>query len=468
VVVTFTPASAAAFTASLQIGNSGSPNPAVSSLSGTGVGVSLSAFPPLTFASQAINSTSANQSVTVQNAGSVAAGLTTFTIIGANPGDFAISSQTCGTVLQSATACQVSVTFTPQATGYRSATLQITDTATNSPQTVTLSGTGIGAQLTVTPSLAFGTLTLGTNGVQAVDIENTGGLSVTLSSYTITGANPGDFSVSSTNCPSSLAVGYSCQVNIAFAPVATESRVANLQIGNNTSVNPISVSLGGTGSVTLPLQISQVSGLATTLAQKPNMGTSYSPSAAAWIDASGNIGAVTGNPTNCVYVNGTSGACGSGGGNTVSVAFIDAATPSGLVNGINNTFTLAQAPNPASSLEIFLNGVLQEAPSDYTLSGSTLTFTDIPMADDVLVAYYRVNGPSQTVSFSDAETPGGLINGVNTTYSLANTPIGGLRVYKNGVLLTNGADYTVAGATLTFTNIAIPNPGDTLLAYYRY
>jgi Abnormal spindle-like microcephaly-assoc'd, ASPM-SPD-2-Hydin len=424
VVVTFTPGSAGAFAASLQIGNSGSPNPVVSSLSGTGVGVALTVTPQLTFAAQVINSTSASQAVTVQNAGTAAAGLTTFTITGANAGAFAISSNTCGAVLPSAASCQINVTFTPQAVGSLSATLQIAGTATNSPQTVPLNGTGLGAQLTFTPALAFGTVTLGTTSVLPVNIQNTGGLAVTLSGYSIAGADPGDFYVSSTTCPASLAVGSSCQANIEFAPVATEGRAAILQIANGTSVNPLTVLLTGTGSITLPLQISQVAGLAADLAAST--------------------------------------------GNTVNVTFIDAETPGGAMNGANAAFTLAQTPNPAPSLEIFRNGILQHASNDYTLSGSTITFTNIPLAADILVAYYRVNGPAQIVYFSDAETPMGLINGFNTSFTLVNTPTGGLRVFKNGVLLNTGSDYTATGATLTFTNTAIPNPTDTLLAFYRY
>jgi len=152
----------------------------------------------------------------------------------------------------------------------------------------------------------------------------------------------------------------------------------------------------------------------------------------------------------------------------VSVTFIDGETPGGTANGTNPTFTLAQAPNPSASLEIFRNGILQQAPTDYTLSNSTISFVNIPQAADVLLAYYRVNGAAQVVNFSDAEVPAGSVNGLNTTFSLAHTPAGGLRVYKNGVLLQSVADYTVSGATLTFTNGAIPNTGDTLLAYYRY
>jgi hypothetical protein len=422
--VTFTPGSAGAFAASLQIGNSGSPNPVVSSLSGTGVGVSLTVTPQLTFAAQVINSTSASQAVTVQNAGTAAAGLTTFSITGINAGDFAISSNTCGAILQGAASCQINVTFTPQATGSLSATLQIAGTATNSPQTVPLNGTGLGAQLTFTPALAFGTLTLGNTSVLPVNIQNAGGMAVTLSGYSIAGADTGDFYVSSTTCPASLAVGLSCQVNIEFAPVASGALAAILQIANSTSVNPITVPLAGAGSITLPLQISQVAGLAAALA------------------------AAT--------------------GNTVNVTFIDAETPGGVLNGVNTIFTTAQTPNPAASLELYRNGILQQTSNDYTLSSSTITFTNVPLPNDILVAYYRVNGPAQVVYFSDAETPMGLINGFNTSFTLVNTPTGGLRVYKNGVLLNVGSDYTANGATLTFTNTAIPNPTDQLLAFYRF
>ena len=468
IVVTFTPLAAATYTANLQVGNSGTPNPAITSLSGTGAAVSLAVTSQLNFSQQPIFSTSAPQSVTVQNTGAVSAGFSSFTLTGTNAGDFAISTNNCGSLLLGSASCQVRLTFSPQGVGSRTGALQIIDTATNSPQLVTLTGSGLGAALTVTPSLGFATVALGANSTQAVTVQNTGGLAVTLSGNSIAGPNAGDFSVSSTTCPGSLAIGASCQINITFAPVGTEGRSATLQIANTTSVNPSTVALSGNGSVVLPLQISQVSGLTSALAQKPNMSTTYNSSSAAWIDSSGNIGSVSGNATDCVHVNGSSGPCGSGGGTTVSATFVDGETPAGVINGINPTFNLAQAPNPVTSLEVFRNGVLQAAPIDYTLSGSTITFTNIPMTSDELIAYYRVAGSAQTVHFSDAEVPAGSINSINNVFTLANTPAGGLRVYKNGILLAAGVDYTATGASITFTNSATPNTGDEVLAYYRY
>lgn len=55
-------------------------------------------------------------------------------------------------------------------------------------------------------------------------------------------------------------------------------------------------------------------------------------------------------------------------------------------------------------------------------------------------------------NFVDKEIPSGSINGVNTIYVLANTPVSGSEhVYINGILTESGAgnDYTISGATIT-------------------
>lgn len=76
--------------------------------------------------------------------------------------------------------------------------------------------------------------------------------------------------------------------------------------------------------------------------------------------------------------------------------FADNETPSGSINGDpdtgsgNTTFTLANAPSPAASLILVLNGqVLTAGGEDYTLSGSTITMTVAPLTGGVLRAWYR-------------------------------------------------------------------------------
>jgi len=63
------------------------------------------------------------------------------TITGANATDFAVTT-TCGTSLAANHQCAAAVTFTPQGMGTRTATLNINDSASHSPQTVVVAGTG--------------------------------------------------------------------------------------------------------------------------------------------------------------------------------------------------------------------------------------------------------------------------------------------------------------------------------------
>lgn len=66
------------------------------------------------------------------------------------------------------------------------------------------------------------------------------------------------------------------------------------------------------------------------------------------------------------------------------------------------------------------------------------------------------------------ETPAGLVNGVNTIFTLANTPLANSEeVYLNGILQEPGADndYTISGNTITY--LSPPLTGDRLRVSYR-
>lgn len=66
------------------------------------------------------------------------------------------------------------------------------------------------------------------------------------------------------------------------------------------------------------------------------------------------------------------------------------------------------------------------------------------------------------------ETPAGAVNGANTTFTLANTPIAGSEeVYLNGILQEPGAgnDYTISGGTITY--LTAPVTGDRLRVSYQ-
>jgi len=145
---------------------------------------------------------------------------------------------------------------------------------------------------------------------------------------------------------------------------------------------------GGIGAVT-QIQESDVIGLATDLSIRTVKGPGYSTSRAAVINDSGQIEGALGSPGDCVKVDGTSGTCGTGGG--AGATFVDKEVPAGAVDGVNLAFSIVNAPSPSSSLNLFRNGLLQKAGLDYTLSGSTITFTSIalPVSGDAILASYR-------------------------------------------------------------------------------
>ncbi len=105
----------------------------------------------LTFASTAVNTTSAAQTMTLTNNGNVPTLVTAITITGANAGDFA-TTNTCGGAggILPKMNCAISVTFKPTAAGARTATLNIADNVGTGTQMVALTGTGGAATLTLT------------------------------------------------------------------------------------------------------------------------------------------------------------------------------------------------------------------------------------------------------------------------------------------------------------------------------
>ncbi len=200
---------------------------------------------------------------------------------------------------------------------------------------------------------------------------------------------------------------------------------------------------------------------------------------------------VTGNSTSLTNINGTVGGLSTtvtsltnslnglnATVNTLSASgsnavFVDNETPTGLANGSNTSFTLSHPPAPVTSLSLYRNGLIQAIGVDFNISGSAITFlpASTPKTGDVVLAYYRVPGSGAATIFTDSEMPGGAVNGVNLNFALASAPnpAASLKLYKNGVLLSQGGDYSISGSSVTFASTAsAPVTGDSLLATYRH
>lgn len=161
--VKFTPSVAATDSALLTITDTAG----MQSVSLTGTGVTAPGFSPsvptIPFGNQQKTVKSSATSVMVSNNGSASLSISGVGVNGANAGDFAISANTCsGATVAVNTTCSVSVTFTPSTTGAETASLQFTDNAAGSPQSIGLTGTGTDFSIGLAPgSSATATVTAG-------------------------------------------------------------------------------------------------------------------------------------------------------------------------------------------------------------------------------------------------------------------------------------------------------------------
>jgi hypothetical protein len=240
--VVFTPTGTGTRTGTLTVADNAAGSPQTVSLTGTGANTVLNANPvTLSFAAQALGSTSVSQPVTVSNPGPTAISISGIQA----SGDFA-QTNNCGTSVAATSSCTVNVSFTPTASGSRNGALTITDSASNSPQVVSLSGTGVTLTLNVSASsLSFPITVVGTaSSSKSVTLSNSGSLPIILSNVQTTA----DFTQTN-NCGASLNPGSSCVVTVAFQPTTFGTRPGSLMITDNATGSPQSVSLAGTGTI---------------------------------------------------------------------------------------------------------------------------------------------------------------------------------------------------------------------------
>jgi YVTN family beta-propeller protein len=196
----------------------------------------------LSFGDEALNDTSAAKTVTLTNTGSATLYIGNI----AASANFAVSANACGATLAAGAKCTVKVTFTPTVLGGLTGTLTFTDSASNSPQTVALSGAGI-EPATLTPATAtYASQAEGTTSA-AKTFTLTNDQPVALNNIVI--STTGDFAVSATTCTTSLAAKQKCTISVTFTPAATGTLTGQLSVSDSASNNPQTSNLTGKGVV---------------------------------------------------------------------------------------------------------------------------------------------------------------------------------------------------------------------------
>jgi hypothetical protein len=233
------------------------PSPSPTPVSGLSVEPSS-----LNFGAIFVGSSGRSQPVTITNTSSKA--VTVSRITTSNLGAVQFSNQ-CPAVLSANTSCAINVTFAPQHPGPRTESITVADNAANSPQVVSITGTGLmpptpTATLTAKPTptptpapvlqvapstLSFGTVIVGSSSApQSLTLSN--GSSAVLTISRLTTSNVGAIHLSS-QCPAVLQANTSCVVTTTFAPQHPGPRSESLTITDSAANSPQIISITGTG-----------------------------------------------------------------------------------------------------------------------------------------------------------------------------------------------------------------------------
>jgi hypothetical protein len=155
----------------------------------------------------------------------------------------------CPASLASHASCTIQITYVGGPFYHlQSAALSVMDSSTGSPQKVSLTALTINPQASLSAtSLSFGTVKKGTaSAAKLVKLTNSGATALSMVGFSFSGADAGDFKETN-NCPSSLAAGANCTLDVTFKPAATGARSATLVVKDNAQNSPQSVLLSGSG-----------------------------------------------------------------------------------------------------------------------------------------------------------------------------------------------------------------------------
>lgn len=116
-------------------------------------------------------------------------------------------------------------------------------------------------------------------------------------------------------------------------------------------------------------------------------------------------------------------------------------------DGTTTAFTLSVAPVSVDAVTVNIDGIIQQRTSAYTVSGYILTFSEAPLAGEIIEVTVATYG---TTNFVTRTYTG---NGTTSNYTVTlGTTVNSVIVTENGVVQTPTTDYTILGNQLTFTS----------------
>ena len=240
--VSFSPTAGSTYNGSLTLGGNFSGSPVSISLSGTGLATTgVLSLSSLSFGNQIVGTSSAVQATTLMNTGNTPLNIAAIQVTG----DFS-QTNSCPATLQPTFTCPINIQFRPTAAGPRTGSVSVSSNANPAIAPATLSGTGVAQSITgslAPASLSFASQVVGTTSTsQTLTLTSTGNTALSISGIQASG----DFSQTN-NCPTTLSLGSSCSISVAFTPRASGPGNGSLSITSNANPAITPVALSGSG-----------------------------------------------------------------------------------------------------------------------------------------------------------------------------------------------------------------------------
>jgi hypothetical protein len=340
------------------------------------------------------------QSVSVTNTGTATVNIGRATISGA--GFSVISGNPTGSIAVGQSSA-VQIQFAPQSAGAVTGSLVVTSNASNSPLTLSITGTGTQGVLSMSPeSVSFGNVSVGQSVSQTVKLANTGTASVSISGASVSGTG---YIVSGLSAGQVIGVGQNTSFTTTFNPSASGALTGIVSITSNLSGTPATIGLTGMGT--------QASITANPSSASFNVAMGNKNSQSITLTNSGNATLTFSQVT----VTGTG----------FSVTGLSTTTT--IAAGGNASFSVAFAPTSQTTVQGSIALATNGSPSQLTipLSGTGATTTTQLGSSPTSLAFGTVN-LNTTNSLKSV-----LTNTGNTNVTISNVTVAGTGLSASGV-----------------------------------
>ncbi len=340
------------------------------------------------------------QTVSVTNTGTATVNIGRATISGA--GFSVISGNPTGSIAVGQSSA-VQIQFAPQSAGAVTGSLVVTSNASNSPLTLSITGTGTQGVLSMSPeSVSFGNVSVGQSVSQTVKLANTGTASVSISGASVSGTG---YIVSGLSAGQVIGVGQNTSFTTTFNPSASGALTGIVSITSNLSGTPATIGLTGMGT--------QASITANPSSASFNVAMGNKNSQSITLTNSGNATLTFSQVT----VTGTG----------FSVTGLSTTTT--IAAGGNASFSVAFAPTSQTTVQGSIALATNGSPSQLTipLSGTGATTTTQLGSSPTSLAFGTVN-LNTTNSLKSV-----LTNTGNTNVTISNVTVAGTGLSASGV-----------------------------------